>query len=194
MCALVVAQQAFSNESSSASNDPMQVNSGKAVLKTQDLKTLLQANIAESAGSNEGGMNVGSTGSILMNLPKADVARLMAKIEDIAELRAQLATKLTATLAPKLEEIRKNRLQIQSKRLSSMSTEDGRLSKALYENILEESNIDSKVNKGLEEFDTTHVVTLDFLQIKGSRIVQSISLGNTRIWGSRATVNVAAAK
>ena len=121
----------------------------------------------------------------------SEIAALHKRIATIERERSTLETQLVKGLVAQKDEIRKARRDIQVKRLGARERDDTRLSKALYENILQESNLDSQLKRALEDFDRTNLVSIDFMQLKGQRLVQSISIGPRKVWALESSMNVA---
>lgn len=164
---------------------------GKAFLKAQDLKTLLEVHVSENILNGNSSHQLGNVGSFSMGLSPEEINRLVSRIDHIGAERAKLESKLEKDLEAQLAALRLKRRDVQAKRITSTGKEEQKLSKALYESVLEEANLSAQIKKQLEKFDNANLVSLDFVQNNGTRLVQSISLGKRTLWAQNGSVKIA---
>lgn len=161
---------------------------GRALLKAEDLKRLLGPEGKMPASS---AASVSADAPFMLEFSKQEVSALHRRIGQIEGERTTLLANLSKEAEAQKTQIRSQRREIQGKRLSARDSDDNRLSKSLYENILQESNLEAQIKHQLEDFDRTHLVSIDFMQLKGQRYVQSISIGPRKVWALESRMSVA---
>jgi hypothetical protein len=164
--------------------------SGQALLTLEDLKTLLGTKARDPSSSNIRLAQEEPSGgnSFKMQVSRAEVRRLSTQIQKIETARNDLVAKLEKQRFEKRAKIRAKRRDIQSSRLGAKAQTDNELAKSLYENILEESNIDARQTQALRKFDDDNSVRLDFIELNGTRQVESIRIGENKVWTQKLPV------
>jgi hypothetical protein len=164
------------------------VQSGRALLKAEDFRRLVGLNGKAPANEKP---SVSKEGIFSLEFSNRELSSIRNRIFQIERDRETLYAKILKENEIKKMEIRLKRRDIQSQRISAKVTDDLRISKILYENILQEANLDAQIKIQLENFDRSHLVSIDFTQAKGQRIVQSISIGPNAVWALKNQMSIA---
>ncbi|MBS1985536.1 MAG: hypothetical protein JST16_15340 [Bdellovibrionales bacterium] len=167
---------------------------GRALLTIEDLKTLLGMGARDPSAVGTSRLSKDSQlGSydFAMKL-SAEEKKTLAHHIQVTELkRAELVARLEKDARVKKEEVRKQRRAVQAQRIGSAGNSDEALSMQLFDSILEESNLDSKVAREVANFDEAHMVALNFEATRGSRIVNAIEIGSKQVWAFGGDTRVA---
>ncbi len=156
---------------------------GRAVLKVDDLKTLIGFE-GRDPSSNHKREAIEANHSIVLKLNESEKKSLRGKIQAIEMQRLKLEQKLEKMALVEKTKIREKRKQIQLSRISAKSDVDSSLAKGLYKNILEESNLTARHAQVLETFDATHVASVDYTEVSGKRHVNGIAIGSKQVWAA----------
>ena len=170
---------------------------GRAVLTVEDLKTLLGLKTRDpsSASATHSQLNQDdSAGMYSLNIQLSSVerARLTKKVSEIEAAREQLVAKTDQEVAKKKTEIRAKRHKIQSSRTSSAGVSELAASKKLFESLIQEGNLETIKARKLAEFNSANVFVVEFEDSISGREVQSISVGQSKVWTNSSHAKVAA--
>jgi hypothetical protein len=162
----------------SLSNDGLSAGEGKAILGITDAKTFLGLN---GLGANS--QAVAQTAGFTLEIPHEVKEVLKSQILKIEKDRSDLLVKLDAESESKKAAVRAERKALQMKRISNNNNaNDVALGKSLFNNLISESSIETKIQQELNLFDETNTIALSFIEIGGTRHVQAIQIGMESIW------------
>lgn len=180
------------------------VQDGHAYLMVEDFKTLLgafprdpssEAKLVELAATPSTQDGVEGGRALQIRLVGGEVARLRKEIRSLEIQRGQLAAKLAQETDAKKVALRNERRALQAARLSARSDRDATLGKSLFESLLQEANLDARVQRELAAFDEAHAIEVSFREDRGVKLVNSVRIADEIVWSrntARSATTVAA--
>ena len=174
--------QEDSSVSSSLTEETLSLTSqglaeGKAILGITDAKAFL--GLKAGGLSQEPAMELAGFSIELSPEVKDALAAQILKIE---KDRSDLFVKLDSEALAKKKLLKKERREIQTKRIESNEDSDAKLAKSLFTSLVREAAIDAQTHKEVALFDETNSITLSFIEIAGVRHIQGIQVGLEVVW------------
>ncbi len=164
---------------------------GRAVFSVEDLKTLLSLNTRDPSSSSATHTHLGQEAqgemySLNIQMSDMEKARLSKKVSEIEAAKIQLVAQTETEITKKKTDIRKQRKTIQSDRTSGSTAADASMSKKLFENLIQEANLDTVKARRISEFNAANVFVIDYQEVNGERSVQTISVGQNTVWSNHS--------
>lgn len=144
-----------------------------AELTVTDLKTLLSIQ-ASQEGSQQFQIEASDT----------ERAQLEQIVEQIESDRARFVESEKKATETQIAQLRAERRSIQGSRLNADGSGDKKLQKKLFDNLLAEANLKSRLEKRVADFDSERAIKLQYAQADNMRLVKSIAIGGETVWNS----------
>ena len=164
---------------------------GKATLLPEDLKTLIGLKPRNPSSEEETAGLSPNDLSFQVELSAQELVRVKKILAKLDRQRSALQNRLSSESEQQKETIRSKRRAVQLARTSG--TQESSLGKALFENLLDEANLEAKNEQQLSDFDSQNSITVEYFQRGEVKLVDQITIGQQVAW-SRAARSALARK
>lgn len=147
---------------------------------------------SENADSAQVEMQDASKGNgslaALQSMSHDDKILLYKKVLPLAKKQAQDLSRAMTALKKQLAKIKLERKSLQAARISQ--GQDGKLQEKLFSNILEESNLESKIAEATRQIEESNVLVLEYNKVGANAQLVTVKHGHTSLWNKDTSLEI----